>query len=80
MAEPSTIGVVVLVVDPETDEVIRRHEVDYHKFGSREFLRRLNVWAFTNDLIVETFSMKLDKKHKLSEDYLLTTSHNRPNK
>lgn len=77
MAENKKIEVVVLVVDPEANRIIRRHSVDYHKSKNRDWLRRMYVWAYANDYIIETFSEKIDKKHKLSDDYYLTEDRDR---
>ena len=70
--EQNGLNMVVMVVDPKTNQVIRRHEADYGRSSSRNWLRRLEVWALTNDYIVETFSKKLDEEYKLSKEYYLT--------
>jgi hypothetical protein len=78
MAEDKRVGVIVLVVDPDANTVIRRHTVDYNKSKNRAWLHNMYVWAFNNDYIVEIFSGKVDKKHKLSDDYYLTEAKARP--
>ena len=68
------LTVIVLTVDPKINEVIRRREIDFTRSRSREWLRNHMVWAFTNGYIVETFSEKIDKEFKLSEEYYLTAA------
>lgn len=74
--EQTPLIVVVLVIDPKTDKIIRRHEVDFGKSRNRDWLRKLYVWAFTNEFIVEAASTKIDRIYALSIDFDLTSIPN----
>lgn len=59
-----TFPMVVTVYDLKTDEIVREEHIDYSNLDHRKWLGRLTYYCCTNELSVETVSLKDHEKFK----------------